>query len=368
MAGPSPIDIRPSLALAALFVVLLSASPEPADAAGAKRVTSSPGSARDYWTAQRMSAAEPVDAATLAAGAPPSPGAELAGSPNRAAASYVSPAESGEPARARMLKGSPAERGRARRAGFVRDEIIDPSATDSRSHGKVFFTAAPGGVTEDFVCSATTVNSRNRNVVWTAGHCVFDSESAAFVSNWIFVPAYKDGVAPFGEWPARRLATTPGWQDSANLRYDLGAAVVAKNTAGQRLQAVVGARGIGFDQPRDQLFSIYGYPAVAPPVEFTGEREFRCISSLAGIDRPVGSGPATTKVDCDMRSGASGGGWIVGTTLLSVTSYSYPTESARLYGPQMSTGAKELYKSVRGKVKRMPAGRRGPGRRARQEG
>lgn len=237
--------------------------------------------------------------------------------------------------------------------GVTRQEVTVPSAQDARMHGKVFFTVPSGPDAGDYVCSGTVVNSRNRSVVWTAGHCVFDLESGnSFATNWTFVPAYSADDEPYGEWPAKRLATTSGWKTSANIRYDLGAAVVAKNASGQRLQEVVGARGIGFDQPRDQRYLAYGYPAEQPPLEFDGSREFRCVSDNAGSDTPVGSGPPTMAIDCDMTGGASGGGWISGTTLLSVTSYDYPIELNRLYGPYMSAGAKALYKSVAGKRKK----------------
>ena len=115
---------------------------------------------------------------------------------------------------------------------------------------------------------------------------------------------------------------------------------------------MVGATGIGFNQPRAQTLQAFGYPAEQPPLEFTGEREFRCTGRPFGVDRPAGtSGPATIGIECDMTAGSSGGGWVGGTTmpiLLSVTSYGYPTEPDRLFGPYMSAEAKDLYKLVRG--------------------
>ena len=48
---------------------------------------------------------------------------------------------------------------------------------------------------------------------------------------------------------------------TGNFRYDIGVAVVGRNDNGQRLQAVVGARGIGFSQPRDQNYDRLRLPA-----------------------------------------------------------------------------------------------------------
>ncbi|MEO7198479.1 MAG: hypothetical protein ABIZ50_08405 [Solirubrobacterales bacterium] len=336
-----PIRLRTCLACLAFALAAIPAAARSAERL--ERVDSSPQAARAYWTPQRMRAAVPVEP-ELAGDA-----AQTAAVPASAPAdpAYVPPAAAGAPAGATIEPGAPLQRGGIRGRAIVRDEVLDPAAPEARAHGKIFFTIPQGPLAGDFVCSGTVVNSFNRRVVWTAGHCVYDL-AGGYATNWIFVPGYKDGTAPFGEWPARRLATTTAWQTSANIHYDLGAALVVSNVAGQRLQEVVGARGIGFDQPRDQLFSAFGYPAVAPPIEFTGQREFRCLSSSAGTDQPLGAGPPTMAIDCDMGAGASGGGWIAGNTLLSVTSYGYVGNTDRLYGPYLSAGAKELYKSVRG--------------------
>lgn len=351
MSGSPNINPRALLALLLAVITVSAASPALAAAGSSERVSASAGSIRHYWTPARMGAAEPLDAEAAAAQVERS----KAGSRELRAASatYVPSADADGPARARLVTGTPPGPNRVLGVGVVRDEITDPAAADVRAHGKVFFTIPQGSEAGDYICSGTAVNSRNRSVVWTAGHCVFDlSSGGGYATNWVFVPGYKDKAAPFGEWPATRLATTTGWRTSANIRYDLGAAVVAPNASGQRLGDVVGGRGIGFDQPRDQLYSAFGYPAVAPPLEFTGESEFRCMSNQAGIDEPVGSGPPPTAINCDMTGGSSGGGWIVGTTLLSVTSYGYAIDPDRLYGPYMSASAKELYKSVGGRRKK----------------
>lgn len=340
---------RASLALFAAIAALGAAS-APAAAAPAG---GSPAEVRDYWTMPRMLAAEQPRAP-----APPAPSAADAGAaPDPGAASYV-PAD-GAPAVLRA--GRPSANGGAA-GSVVRHEVTDPAASEVRMHGKVFFTVLAGPDAGDRVCSGTVVNSRKRSVVWTAGHCVFDD--GAYVSNWAFVPGFSEQGAPYGEWPARRLKTTPGWRTGANFRYDLGAAVVAKDPEGRRLQELVGARGIGFDQPRDRSYEAYGYPTVDRSVEFPGTREYRCVSANTGADAPLGPGPATMAIDCDMPAGASGGGWISGKTLLSVTSYGYINDPQRLYGPYLSKAAKALYRKVAGKRKRKRRGGGHGGKRA----
>ncbi len=325
------------IALIALVLVI----PAVAAAAGpvSLEVNQSGEAVTDYWSKARMRAAEPVPTKTAGL-----PGPSSASAPEQGSATFVPPLGPGADADARLLDGSVGGSTARRRA---LSEVLDPSLPGLRAHGKVFFTIPKGTDAGNFVCSATAINSRNRSVVLTAGHCVFDSQTGGGkATNWMFVPAYRAGAEPFGEWTAKRLATTEQWKTISDLRFDLGAAVVRRNTAGEQLQSVVGGRGIGFSQPRDQSFDIFGYPAKAP---FTGELEYRCASSSQGSDSsPPGSGPNTLSADCDMTAGASGGGWVVGKTVVSVVSYGYPNRPGILYGPYFSSTAKKLYKSVRG--------------------
>ena len=190
----------------------------------------------------------------------------------------------------------------------------------------MFFTL--GG--SDYVCSGTALLSGNKSVVWTAGHCVNEGPGA-FATNWQFVPAYKDGSAPLGAYVAENLFTTSAWGNSGDFSYDLGAAVVAP-AGGTALTDRVGGRGIAFNSARSQTYQSYGYPA-APP--FDGERLWRCTSPLQTSD--TGANPATLGIGCDMTGGSSGGGWIVGSNVVSVNSYGYDNQPDVMYGPYQAT-------------------------------
>ncbi|GAA5041121.1 hypothetical protein HNP84_002425 [Thermocatellispora tengchongensis] len=62
--------------------------------------------------------------------------------------------------------------------------------------GKVFFVTSKG---EYRWCSATSIQARYRNLVATAGHCVYDIDGNEDVMrNWVFVPGYYQGKAPWG--------------------------------------------------------------------------------------------------------------------------------------------------------------------------
>ena len=67
----------------------------------------------------------------------------------------------------------------------------------------------------DWVCSATLVDSANRSVVWTAGHCVHSGRGARPTRTFAFVPAFRPhaagGPAPFGLWPATHWGAAVSW-------------------------------------------------------------------------------------------------------------------------------------------------------------
>jgi V8-like Glu-specific endopeptidase len=70
--------------------------------------------------------------------------------------------------------------------------------------GRLFFTA--GG--KPMFCSASVIQ---RRIVVTAGHCVHSGTSSGFFSNWMFVPAYRDGTAPLLTWNWRAAIVTSTW-------------------------------------------------------------------------------------------------------------------------------------------------------------
>ncbi|WP_043624327.1 hypothetical protein [Nonomuraea candida] len=61
--------------------------------------------------------------------------------------------------------------------------------------GKVFFLTKDGKYNW---CSATSIQSRHRNLVVTAGHCVFENGKTDVYDKWVFIPGYYQGRAPWG--------------------------------------------------------------------------------------------------------------------------------------------------------------------------
>ncbi len=236
-------------------------------------------------------------------------------------------------------------------APFTRFETFPASAYrtyPNRTVGKLFFSSPSGG---NFVCSASIVNSENKDIVWTAGHCVSNG-AGTFYGNWQFVPARRLGTNPFGVWTAREFWTLSEWHSFGNLRQDVAALVMNNDSSGVSIANRLGALGMQFNFSRIRSWNAMGYPAASP---FTGERQYQNIASYAASDTPSSrSGPDTIGMGNDLTGGSSGGPWIAsysagGGFVNGLNSYKYirPSMPLEMYSPYFGNEALALYNHVR---------------------
>ncbi|WP_211589575.1 serine protease [Microbispora sp. H11081] len=74
-----------------------------------------------------------------------------------------------------------------------------------KTTGKVFFIGADN---KPHWCSATSVQSQYKNLVATAGHCVYDTVSnKATLDKWVFIPGYYQGKTPWGIYVGKTAYT-----------------------------------------------------------------------------------------------------------------------------------------------------------------
>jgi V8-like Glu-specific endopeptidase len=302
-----------------------------ANSVATHHVQRAPGKVADYWTPRRMRRAKPLG---------------------------IVVDRSGKIRRSSAEGGSSTKQPRSHIA-YTSSEVTNPEAAGNRTNGIVFFHDPTDGT--DYQCSGTAIDAQNRSLVLTAAHCVFYGE---FVTNWIFEPGYHDGSTPFGTWTAKQLTVPRGWatsfdcpaipDDCPNFDFDVGTAVTFTKGSGQGVQDAVGARAIAFNQPRNQTYHAYGYPAVPNPFTlrlFDGEKQWRCDSPYGGDDVPdERGGPAPMRIGCDMTSGSSGGSWVVGNTVQGLNSYGLLAQPEHMYGPHFGTTAKCVYIESSGQV------------------
>ena len=220
---------------------------------------------------------------------------------------------------------------------------------------------------ETYVCSGTLMNSPNKSVVLTAGHCVHEGAprrgTGKYHKNWLFAPGYRKGKTPYGWWKSRRLFSVNGWADDGNPRFDLGAAILQRKHGRTAGQVIADGQGIEWGYPASQGYWSFGYPA-APP--FNGEKLAYCRSGLRtryfpnsriyrGKTYPAAgpvSGPAMIEIKCNMTGGASGGAWLAefdGSHYGYVDGVNSLGDDRTMDSPYFGDAAKNLWNYVKGR-------------------
>jgi trypsin len=288
----------------------------------------SPAEIRAYWTPQRMEAAEPLDLPQVS-----DPKVETDSAPASERRSVEIPPTSGISPYAFQPGG----------------ETNYPQSV----HGKVFFTIDPGdgGPPLLATCSGTLVSSLLRNVVFTAGHCA-QYPGYPPSGNFVFIPGYRDGAEPFGEYPAQSLIAPQEWVRDSDPSFDVAIAQLSSP-----LELALGARGIAFNKPPRTAYKIFGYPA-EPAETYDGERLIECDSPFMGLELGLSHPFSTIVYPCDMGGGSSGGGWVNPKgDVVSVVSHGYtnPALAGQIVGPYFGEAVKRLYNEAGGSAQCPPA-------------
>jgi V8-like Glu-specific endopeptidase len=189
---------------------------------------------------------------------------------------------------------------------------LTPALADTsypyRAAGKLFFV--DGGST--YLCSASLIK---RGVVVTAAHCVANFGKKQFYSKWQFVPAYRNGSAPYGVWTVREAVVLTSYYSGTDSCASAGVvctddmAVLLLNPSGATYPGTstgwygYGYNGYGFTSSALTQVSQLGYPV--------------CLDNGLQMERNDSYGyrsPANsnnTIIGTLMCGGSSGGPWLV---------------------------------------------------------
>jgi hypothetical protein len=370
--GPSRATVRRAVPVALAAASMLAASLAAAPVAGAhtspagRTAAAVAGSTAKvmsqqatlaYWTRARLRAAKPADIA-------------LTGKPRVRPAS-VHPVRIGKPG---SVPGAfPGGRAAAADlwAAAVSPAYTYPYPYDSFTpnqkswktypydvNGKLFFTNDG----TNYVCSGSSVASASgttdENEVWTAGHCLVNTEEndQGVDTSAVFIPAYngnaakKKYYAPFGEFTWNGGWETSGpWYNSRDLTEDEAAMTVDNSDRFKKdtLGDTVGYEGFAWNEAVDEQFVAFGYPEAAP---YNGLNLIEDIASTAGQDAISGGADPTEPIVIGnpMTGGASGGAWDIDWTdtgpgdINGHNDYFYGSEPLALYSPYQDTTSNDV--------------------------
>jgi V8-like Glu-specific endopeptidase len=170
--------------------------------------------------------------------------------------------------------------------------------------GKLFFTIPGSG---NYVCSASVIANR---IVLTAGHCVHKGSggtASGYYTNWLFVPAYRSGAAPFQKWTWSHVQTTESWANgnrSVPNSADYGMLEMQDQTINgkpQQIANVTGKLGYATQKLIPNHAHMLGYPCNFDSCQLMHQVTAQSFKASSANNVEYGS---------DSQGGSSGGPWI----------------------------------------------------------
>lgn len=285
---------------------------------------------RSRGTATRW-AVGAVAAVCVLSGCGSSGGGASAGASAGAAASNgaVAVAVSGSPSpwsRQRFEKALSAHGGTSRTAR---------ATTGNARVGALFSQSADG----DHFCTASVVHSAAGDLLLTAAHCVHGGQGGSYGSDLVFVPGYRDGDAPQGQWPITRIVVDQRWIDSSDPDLDV-AFVTVGQVGGKNIEDVLGANSLGIDQGFGKVVRITGYPSTAStPIscfnKTTQQSQYQMRIACTGFPGGTSGSPWLVRFD-----GSRGTGIVIGV----IGGYQQGGDTADVsYSPYFDQDVQTLY-------------------------
>lgn len=312
-----------ALALAVVVVSYSHSGVTTAQQSGAQTLVASDVQAQStvaYWTAERLASARPLTPMATSL-VPEDTTAQAGGTPQfadgraptvnvaaRTAKLYdpetIAPEEGIEPQDAGTFG-----------ADFTSSRLVPATQGTAKAYpyrtvGKLFFTTPSG----NSVCSASVIQ---RRILATAGHCVHSGNGSAtgWFSNFLFVPATFNGLAPYQSWNWNTVIVSGEWFNGGGgvpNAADYAMIQVSDRPFGEimrRIGDVVGWLGWQTFSLSDNHTTQLGYPC-----NFDSCQQMHQVTS----DSFQNTAPNNVEYGSDARGGSSGGPWVQNFGLLSV--------------------------------------------------
>ncbi|MFI7410365.1 trypsin-like peptidase domain-containing protein [Streptomyces sp. NPDC049627] len=173
--------------------------------------------------------------------------------------------------------------------------VVAAATPQSARVGPLFAADRRDRLRGSHFCTASVVHSRHRNIIVTAAHCLTGG-----TEELVFVPGYRDGVAPYGMWRVGKWYLPDGWVEGRDEDSDVAFGVVG-DRGGEGIEDVVGGnRFVAGMATGATAVTVTGYPN-------SGEAPVRC------SDKPRPHSRTQQRISCPgFSSGTSGSPWVNG--------------------------------------------------------
>ncbi|WP_051942897.1 trypsin-like serine peptidase [Streptacidiphilus rugosus] len=124
--------------------------------------------------------------------------------------------------------------------------------------GAIFSQSGKG----DHFCTGSVVQSKGQSIVLTAAHCVDGGRNGGPNTDIVFVPGYRNGSEPQGQWPVRSIVVDQRWEDSSDPDLDV-AFLVLGTVQNKPIASVLGGNKLGVNLGFGRTVALTGYPSNA---------------------------------------------------------------------------------------------------------
>lgn len=169
------------------------------------------------------------------------------------------------------------------------------NANTPRSIGKLFSNSG--------TCSASVISGNN--IIVTAAHCCWDRTKKAWIGGWSFVPAYKNGNAPYGTFAWSQARVLNSWIDNGDIASDVCLIALQNDSAGHGVTYYTGWLGRSWNYG-----SVLSQHALGYPGNIGGANTLQLCASESFSPASSCGGSLVLNTGCSMTYGSSGGPWI----------------------------------------------------------
>ena len=177
------------------------------------------------------------------------------------------------------------------------------ATTSNARVGALFKQDVNGG----HFCTASVVHSTDKDVLLTAAHCVHGGQGGSYATDLVFIPDYRDGSTPQGQWPVTRIVVDRRWIASSDPDMDV-AFVTVGEVGGKNIEDVLGANTLGVNKGFTNVVQLTGYPSTASaPISCfnrtTQQSQYQMRIACTGFPGGTSGSPWLTSFDKATRTG-----------------------------------------------------------------